>query len=174
MTQTLKSGQASLLLSSLFALVLSIVFAASSNADAAGWQRYAIPDSGLGMDVPVDVFSSVSPASEGEGVTFADASGEITLSVYSIANDDDLTLNDIRDLVRQGFEGRQVTYQRAKGDWFVLSGYENDGRTVFYTRLARSPDGRSFGAFELVYPTARRSEIDSRIRRMSLSLKAAN
>ncbi|MFS8741275.1 hypothetical protein [Synechococcus sp. WC10meta] len=62
---------------------------------------------------------------------------------------------------------RQVTYQVAGRDFFVISGYEPDGQRIFYLKKLVRPSLQA--GFEFVYPANRRERYDRDVEAISRS-----
>ncbi|PCH48267.1 MAG: hypothetical protein COC23_00295 [Hyphomicrobiales bacterium] len=139
---------------------------------AADWQTYRNHEHGFSVEYPADLFTQRGPSENWEGVRFSTQDGRRFLSVYGFNNGDELPLKQVRDIIIESYSDREVTYQRLKDNWFVLSGYEyiDDEKMIFYHRLASNKAGTRFAVFEFVWPVSQRDEIEPLVKRMSHSL----
>jgi hypothetical protein len=67
---------------------------------------------------------------------------------------------------------RRVTYQAVGRDFFVVSGYEPDGRRIFYLKTVVRPSLQA--GFEFVYPASRRERYDRDVEAIARSLRLAD
>ena len=155
-------------------LVLALVtgFGAAGLASATDWQTYRNHDHGFSLDYPADLFDRRDKAAFGEGVVFSSDDGRRKLAIYGFHNGDELPMKTVRDIVVENYVDREITYERLKGNWLVLSGYETiDGeQMIFYNRLESNRAGNRFSAFEFTWPVAGREKIDPLLKRMTDSL----
>ena len=63
-----------------------------------------------------------------------------------------------------------ITYERTKSTFFVLSGYRDDA--IFYTKVAVSDDQHTACILDITYPRSRKKEFDPIVTRMSHSFEA--
>jgi hypothetical protein len=150
-------------------MLLSLSPALAMNAD---WQVYKNHEHQFTIDYPAGLFTQRGPAEGGDGVTFTSPNDSLVLSIYGFQNGDELPIKTVRDIIVENYSDRDITYQRLKDDWFVLSGYEmiNNQRMIFYHRIAGNSDGTRFAVFEFTWPEKDRQAIDPLITRMSRSL----
>ena len=112
--------------------------------EALRYRHYRNMTHGYGFDYPDNLFQQGEAIGGDRGQAFETADGSATLLVYA-------TEADGADALRTHFESeldrpdQEVTYQRIKGDWFVVSGY--DGPYIFYQRTFRAGD--ALRTFEL-------------------------
>lgn len=150
-------------------MVLSALVYSSVAAD---WQTYRNHEHGFSLEYPADLFTQRGPSENWEGVRFSSKDERRFLSIYGFNNGDELPLKQVRDIIIENYSDREVTYQRLKDNWFVLSGYEkiNGEEKIFYHRLASNKAGTRFAVFEFVWPLSQRDEIEPLVKRMSHSL----
>lgn len=152
------------------ALVLSALLAAGPAA-AFSWTVHTDP-AGTRLDLP-DYFERVGPgAPDGSGALFRSEDGA-AVRVFGSLNLGGVRLPEVLRAVVAQNEGafQQVTYQQARPTWFVLSGYRDEGATIYYTRYALSEDGRAISSFEITFPTALRQTYEPIVTRMSLRFR---
>ena len=158
--------------------LLALIFvlaahAAAPLAHAAEWETYANESSGFTVEYPASLFSTLEPSREGDGIVSTSVDGEIEFRAYAFNNGDELPLDQVREIIVSDLDGREITYQRSKKNWIVVSGYEpGEGgvRDIFYQRLEASPDRSRFSVFEIIYPETERATVDKLIKRIGRSL----
>lgn len=97
-----------------------------------------------------------------------------TAVVTGFRNGMSLSLNDLlraskRDVVEQS--RGVITYERAKDDWFVVSGIFGD--RIFYDRTFLSDKGRVIGSLWIEFPRTMRPCFEDAVTMMSLSFRQA-
>ena len=140
-----------------------------------GWRNYT--DSGLGYSViyPVALFEG-APVREHGGITLASSTGA-RLYIFGGPNATGRSPDTVAAQLAGSEDVARVTYRRLTRDWLVLSGYvagepgEFRG-SIFYERIAFSPDGRTLAGFRLVYPRNQRALFDPVIATIGRSLRA--
>lgn len=145
-----------------------------SVAQAADWTTYSNESYKFSVDYPADLFEVSEKSENGDGINLKNNDSSVEFRAYGFNNGDELSLTQVRDIILEDNDGRNVTYKAVKKNWIVISGTEEeDGRTmIFYQRLAASSDLSKFSAFELIYPQSDKTQYDALVKRMSLSLKA--
>ena len=148
------------------------LFPAQSLAAGPDWQTYENHEHGFTVDYPMGLFNRMSSAEGGDGTTFTNTSGDVSLSLYGFNNGDELPMRTVRDIIVENYADRDITYERLRKGWFVLSGYEtiNGVPSIFYHRLAKNRDGNRYSVMEFTYPVGDREMIDPLLKRMSRSL----
>ena len=145
-----------------------------SLAQATDWDTYSNARYKFSVDYPKGLFEVTKKSDNGDGITLTNIDSSIEFRAYAFNNGDELPLAQVRDIIIEDNDERNVTYKASKKNWIVISGTEEeDGRTmIFYQRLAASSDLSKFSAFEFIYPQADKAKYDGLLKRMSLSLKA--
>lgn len=92
--------------------------------------------------------------------------------VTALANDKNMTLGKIRKdyLLERG--QKDLVYDRVTGNFLVLSGYR--GKSIFYTKIALSPDKKTVCVLDIFYPRESKRAFDPQVTRMSHSFAAQN
>ena len=155
------------------ALLIALgLFVTAAIANAADWQTYVNHEHGFQMDYPAHLFSSYGPAEDGDGTTFRSIANDKVLSIYGFQNGDELPIKTVRNIVVENYSDREITYERQKNNWLVLSGFQTDDgvRNIFYHRLASNRAGDRFAVFEFVWPESARADVDHLLKRMTDSL----
>lgn len=136
------------------------------NARAEGlvWQRYALPSSGLSVDVPTGVFSiDAGPVEGSAGRRFLTSDRRADLTIKSVPIDSNES--PAAFLAKMGPPSR-IQYKRLTPNFFAVSSIR-DGRT-WYNRCNRK---RGFMNCVLInYPAAEDRQWDAIVTRISLSL----
>ncbi|MHA6344580.1 hypothetical protein [Roseivivax sp. CAU 1761] len=115
----------------------------------------------FGVSAPVPgTFLTLRLPETGDGRVFHAGEGSAQLSIYG-SNDALGGLAPYRRFLKSTEPG-EVTYETGGDSWFVLSGFEPDGR-VFYLRVEAGRDCSGapvFGHWRMTYPEAERAAID--------------
>lgn len=145
-------------------ILLGMIPAAGTSAAAAEWQRYAVPTTGLSVDVPVTIFSEDGGSPEGTtGRVFFTRDRRANLTVTSIPNPDNDSPAAFLEKQRPPAE---MQYRRVTSRFFAVSSIR-DGRT-WYNRCNRA---NGFMNCVLInYPAAEERQWDDVVTRISLSL----
>ncbi len=103
---------------------------------------------GFAIGYPQDLLYPQGESANGDGQTFVSKDGRAVLIAYGAYNALDQSLDALlaSDSSRNG---RRTTYTAKRADWFVISGYEPDGR-IFYQKTLLRQD--VLYSFELRYP----------------------
>jgi len=154
-----------ILLSSVVAVLCSLVPAQSSNAS--DWQVFKVPDYGTRLEYPASIFSAAGQAETGVGQRFESEDGRVVLSIYARENEDgDTPASYLKKNLRQS----GLQYERVTRSFFAIS-MEREG-TILYSRCNFSRSARrAIHCFDLVYPQAEKRAWDPVVTRISLSLR---
>lgn len=145
-------------------VLLSLLAATSSPAAGAEWRRYTIPETGLGVDVPVSIFSEdAGPAEGAAGRSYFTADRRADLTIKSIPNSENDTPASFLGKMRPP---AAIQYKRVTPRFFAVSSIR-DGRT-WYNRCNRA--GGYMNCILLNYPAAEDRQWDAIVTRISLSL----
>lgn len=149
-----------------FIFAAALVLAAPGHAAAqAGWTPYAVPEAGLRIDLPTQIFSNDAGAVEGGvGRKFTTPDGRATLTVQSLPND--------RGDTPAAFLAKKnpppgIVYRRVTDRFFVVSSYRNN--IIFYNRC--NFIDRSAHCVLINYPAREKRQWDRIVTRLSLSLR---
>jgi hypothetical protein len=154
------------------ASLLGCLGAASADLE---WRAYVDPVLGYSLLYPSVLFDGASVREHG-GVTIT-SSGGARLYIFGDRNSDGRSAEAVAAKV-SGYEDiGEVTYRRLADRWLVLSGYIAGGPqgppgSIFYERIAFSPDHSTLAGFRLVYSQAQRALFDPIIATIGRSLKA--
>jgi hypothetical protein len=147
--------------------------AAPADSPVAGgeqWTTFVGDRFGTTIDYPAGFLAMQPPPGNDDGRTFRSADGAVTLLVFGQFNIDGLDGPAMMERDRDWGGYEQVTYQSAKADRYVLSGYSGD--RVFY-RAARIDAGTGVvHVFEIEYPAAEKAVWDPIVTRMAKSFRA--
>jgi hypothetical protein len=124
---------------------------------------------GLGMRHPAGfALAEAGP----DTVRFASRDGQASATVTAIPNGMQQSLAAVLAEAQQDIttnSGGEITYSRARANWFVLSGYMA-GR-IFYRRSLVSADGRFIGTLWIEFPRAMKPCFEAAVTTMSLSFR---
>ena len=105
---------------------------------------------------------------------FVSRDGQAVATVTAIPNGLGQRLPAVMAEARQDItenSGGEITYSRAKANWFVVSGYMA-GR-IFYRRSLVPADGRFIGTLWVEFPRAMKPCFEAAVTTMSLSFREA-
>ncbi|WP_375413126.1 hypothetical protein [uncultured Bradyrhizobium sp.] len=143
------------------ALTLAPIAAA---AQPAGWQRYVVPETGAGADIPRTVFSEEAGKPEtGYGRRFLTADRRANLTIQSIPND--TGYSPATFLARKN-PPSDIVYKRITGRFFVVSSFRNG--MIWYNRCNFA--GRFANCVLINYPAAEKRRWDGIVTRISNTL----
>jgi hypothetical protein len=152
-------------------VVISVLlFAPAATAD--DWRYYSDPQFGYSIVLPDEGFDVEA---ERNGLTLYEREGRGQIDVYAFRNDNELSIEQIRDELGRADRIRQITYSRSGASWFVISGYyqrlEDEATDlIFYAKFMFSADRRSVSAFEASYPVGDKDRYDPIIEKIEDSL----
>lgn len=138
----------------------------------AGFRPYLNARFGYRIDYPAD-FIPQGESDNGDGQVFLGQDGA-ELRVWGGYNIFQATpASALQEELRRSRENqRRVTYQTVGRDFFVVSGYEPDGRRIFYLKTVVRPSLQA--GFEFVYPASRRERYDRDVEAIARSLRLAD
>lgn len=147
-------------------LLISALLLVSTDLTMAGpgWQRYFDPETGLRVDIPVDVFATdAGDADGGHGRKLMTADGRANLTIQTLPNE--------RGDTPAAFLASKrpppgIVYRRVTPKFFVVSSFKDD--KIFYNRCNFS--GRIAYCVLINYPAREKSRWDGILTRLSRSL----
>jgi hypothetical protein len=149
------------------ALVAALSFgSAISAAQELGWDGYYDSAYGCRLDYPRALFSAQS-SEPGQPKRFSASQDDIYFRILGVENNSSWTPEDIKEKYLNANMPGDVTYQRTKDGFLVLSGYR-DGN-IFYTKVALSDDRRIACILDITYPRSLKQQFDGVVTRMSRS-----
>jgi hypothetical protein len=116
-----------------------------------GFAVQKLSESGVEIGIPARLVGKPKPESWGTGWQSSDASFRVGALIF----DDGRGIDDIAAALKQK-EGRVVTYERRRDDWFVMSGDDITG-DKFYLRL--EGEQTPVRGFSITYPAAREASL---------------
>ena len=153
------------------ALLLVLGAFDSTLARAESWSRYQSNVDRCRLDYPSDLFDL--GAMDAEKVQwFSGADKNTFFRVSSIFNEERLTPWEIRAQYVKERGRADLVYERTKTDFLVLSGFR--GNSIFYTKVALSPDNETVCVLHISYPRKAKRAFDRVVTRMSRSFAAGN
>lgn len=133
------------------------------------WTFYEDDDFGCVLDYPAGLFSP-DASSPDEPKRFSSKNADVYFRIQGVENADGWTPQAIRERYLSADIPGDVTYDRTRSDFVVLSGYR--GENIFYTKVAVSADRSSACVFEITYPREQKRAFDRIVTRMSRSLRS--
>ncbi|HKQ95581.1 MAG TPA: hypothetical protein VJS40_08245 [Aestuariivirgaceae bacterium] len=152
------------------ALVMGFLTTESLAADL-HWRIYEDTDFGCVLDYPAALFRP-GPSNPDEPRRFSSKSADVYFRIQGVENANGWTPQAIREQYLSADMPGDVTYDRTRSDFVVLSGYR--GESIFYTKVAVSTDRSSACVFEITYPREQKKAFDRIVTRMSRSLRSLN
>lgn len=145
-------------------VLLSVMPSTQTIAAGVEWQRYAIPSTGLRVDVPVSIFEEDAGATEGAlGRRLFTKDHRANVTIRSVPNPENDTPATFLAKMKPP---SRIQYRRVTPDFFAVSSIRN-GRT-WYNRCNRA--SRYMNCVLINYPAAEERQWDSVVTRISLSL----
>lgn len=147
-----------------FIVLLSLVPSVGLAAPSLEWRRFAIPATGLSVDIPTSIFQEDGPTTDGEhGRQFFTKDRRADLTIKSIPNPNNDSPAVFLEKMRPP---DQIQYRRVTSTFFAVSSIRN-GRT-WYNRCQRV--NRFMNCVLINYPAAEDRQWDAVVTRISLSL----
>jgi hypothetical protein len=149
-------------------LALAVVLNASpSPAQDDGWSVYRDQVFDCRLDYPTSLFTLDPLDIEEDFRRFSGPDGQTHFRVRGADNHDRLTPSEIKAKYLQADLPSDIVYERATSEFLVLSGYQDE--SIFYTKVAVSPDQRIICILMISYPRGAKQEFDAVVTRMSRS-----
>jgi hypothetical protein len=144
------------------ALALTLACAGAA-AQPANWRRYAVPESGASVDIPLSVFTEDGGKPEaGYGGRFLTSDHRANLTVQSVASEG---LSPARFLATK-HPPSDIVYKKITDRFFVVSSFRND--KIWYNRCNFT--GRYANCVLINYPAAEKRRWDGIVTRISNTL----
>jgi len=156
----------------IFAIVLVTSFLGTEGLAAdLRWTIYEEGGFNCVLDYPAGLFrpQAVPP---GKPILFTSRDGEAYFRIQGVENADRWSPQTIREKYLSANIPGDVTYDRARSDFIVLSGHR--GANIFYTKVAVSADRLSACILEITYPRGQKEALDRIVTRMSRTLRPSN
>ena len=131
-----------------------------------GWKRYAIPESGMTVDVPTGIFDRDAGAAEGSpGRKFVTSDGRANMTVQTVAR--------ARGESPAAFLAAKgpppgIVYRRVTKNFFVVSSFRDN--LIWYNRCNFA--GGSANCVLINYPAREKARWDGIVTRISRSLRS--
>ena len=131
-----------------------------------GWQKYAVPETGANVDLPMTIFSKDAGQPEsGYGRRFLTADGRANLTVQSFPND---VGDSPAVFLAKMNPPSNIVYKRVTPRFFAVSSFRND--KIWYNRC--NFPGRFVNCVLINYPAAEKRQWDSVVTRISNTLSS--
>ena len=151
--------------------VLLSLLVTESLAGSLKWTVYEDDQFGCVLDYPAGLFHAEVPNPD-EPRRFSSPDTDVYFRIKGVENASGWSPQAIREKYLSADMPGDVTYDRTKSDFVVLSGYR--GQSIFYTKVAVSTDRHSACIFEITYPREQKKAFDKIVTRMSRSLRSLN
>jgi hypothetical protein len=133
-------------------------------AQALGWQRYEILETGANVDLPATLFSKdAGRTDEGYGHRFMTSDGRAGLAVQSIPN---VAHDSPEVFLAKKHPPSNIAYKRVTADFFVVSSFRN--KSIWYDRCNFA--GPLINCVLINYPAKEKRQWDDVIIRISRTL----
>jgi hypothetical protein len=150
------------------AVASAAVLTGPSVAQDLDWNVYWDEEHGCRLDYPQALFV-MDPEQPGEPQRFSGSEESIYFRVMGAKNTSKWTPEEIKDKYLRANMPGDITYQRTREEFLVLSGYRDD--SIFYTKVAVSDDQRIACILDITYPRSAKEDFDSIVTRMSRSFR---
>ncbi|MDP9137302.1 MAG: hypothetical protein M3N38_03895, partial [Pseudomonadota bacterium] len=131
--------------------------------------RYVEGEHDCRLEYPTALFAPPEDADAAPQL-FTGPNEDTYFRIMGADNTSQWTPADIKAKYLQSGVPGDVTYERTKGEFLVLSGYR--GKSIFYTKVSVSDDEKTACILEITYPRAKKHQFDAIVTRMSRSFSA--
>lgn len=152
------------------ALAGILSFSLEASAQDLDWGVYRDEVHGCRLEYPLALFTR-DPEEPEEPQRFSSEDDSTYFRVMGAENSAKWTTRDIKEKYLRADMPGDVTYERTKRDFLVLSGYRDE--LIFYTKVAVSDDQHTACILDITYPRSRKKEFDGIVTRMSHSFEVA-
>lgn len=123
---------------------------------------------GFEIPYPNELLQGQGEPENGDGQVFLSSNRKAVLAANAtlMASDEFEGENAKLDALSNSDESVKITYRRRRNDFFVISGFQNNGNTIFYLRR-HNGEGCSKG-FLFTYPVSERAVWDKVVTKISL------
>jgi len=122
-----------------------------------GYNQYVNPRFGFTVLWPA-TFNAQPPPEDGDGQSWAGPGGQVQLSAYGASNT--LGYSPEQDEAADA-SGLSVTYRHITGNVVTVSGYKDNGQTIFYQRDVVGPG--SIDTLYWSYPASQKTQWDAAV-----------
>jgi hypothetical protein len=160
--QTIKMKQSIIVVS-----MLVVLFSSHTYAQKTAYKDYCNARFGYCISYPSDL-KGQGEAQNGDGQTFVSKDGKATVYAFGRLQMDDM--DDYKDDIKHEFKTSaaelKVAYQVLKDNWFILSGTDKDGNTVYEKTMLKKvaymgddkPSTFVFWTLYIKYPPAQQDK----------------
>lgn len=141
--------------------------ASPSLAQVEDWAVYRDSVFDCRLDYPGSLFTLEPLDIEEDFRRFSGPDAQTHFRVRGVDNTDRLSPSEIKAKYLEAELPEDIVYERTKSDFLVLSGYRGD--SIFYTKVAVSPDQRAICILMITYPRSAKQRLDAVVTRMSRS-----
>jgi len=108
------------------------------------------------------------PSANDDGRSFTNKAGEVEITVYSSILHENTLLDEYNQILKNY---DNVTYNTFKGDWYVISGYTDNSKNIFYLKGYLSDEYNEVRTLVVSYSKAKQKDYDSNLPRILSSFK---
>lgn len=152
-------------------ILLALALSAPVTAHAENWETYANARFGFSVDVPADLVKTESD--NGDGASFANGDGTVTISVYGTQIVEG-TFSDLLAFSRDALSDREaeIGIEQDGGDWFMITG-DAGGRRYYHHAVALC-EGTQSANIWIDYASDEQARVDGWVEHLVTSLKASD
>ena len=124
------------------------------------------------IDYPSKIFVNKEFPANGDGIFLSNQDKSVTLTP---SGSHAIIVSDIKEIYKKYInwieeeKNTQLTYKVQKKNWFILSGFKENKKTIFYEK--RMLVNETLIGYELTYPTAKKKRYNPIIKILNKSLK---
>jgi hypothetical protein len=146
--------------------ILCVLLPGTVMARPVGWERYVVPETGAGVDLPNEIFSEdAGPPQTGYGRRFQTSDGRANLTINSFRNEEH---DSPRSFLQKHFRlpVSAARYNRVASNFFAVSGFHD--RNIWYSRCNFA--GGLVNCIALNYPASEKRQWDYVVTQISNTL----
>ncbi|MFP4298662.1 MAG: hypothetical protein ACLFT0_12480, partial [Spirulinaceae cyanobacterium] len=137
------------------------------------YERYYNSRFDYSVIYPVDLLEIQEAPTNNDGRRFVAPDNRVEMVVYGSHNSLERDLDELyQEYLGREDANTEITYRDRGDNWFVVSGYDNNGDEVFYNKVVLQ-DGVII-TLELRYDAALQSQFDPIVADISRSLQVSN
>jgi hypothetical protein len=139
---------------------------------ASRWTIYEDANSNCLLEYPAGLFRPEAGQRSDEPRRFSGPDAHVYFRIKGVKNPHGWSPRAIKEKFLSKDVPGDVSYDRTRRDFFVVSGYR--GADIFYTKVALSSDRSSACVLEITYPRVQKKSFDQIVTRISRSFRSLN